>query len=499
MFEKYIDRTRISTKVQTAIEQGRSFVLYGPQRQGKTEMLRRNLTSVRSIYINCRPDLGRSSIYRLVLLSLGYFVSVSKKGNRKANARVKFNVLGSEFEGAIERDAGIDYQAISIDLKNGSEIAYLTTRVNAQVYVVLNNFHLLKEGVQSNLFHDIAFFSERSKVCFAIAGNWQNEEDILELAPDIDGKCELINLPYWSADELNSLYRSKINYDNYATLSEAQYGEILSMSGGDVSLFSSLLQLQAAKLTSLKNASTGLLGFGVSTFRRGVKAHLKALLNQRDSYSYYEFGSTEIVSVQYLSGKGGVASVNSLGLPLIERSMQEGKLSVDRASVSNVSKDQQNNLRRVGRLDVEVICLVDVLFELFHSMAKASAVSVSTTDFTRLVVGRLDRRHCELSEDYLASLPRQLLEAQRKALVNPSLYSLSSDGQRIEVSDRRFFLYLREAHLEDIEELLEKCRPNKDVGPRKRNRLTVRLSSTEREKFISEIVAKEEGKSSENR
>lgn len=119
----YFARPQIEKLLTNALSQSNSLVIYGPSHQGKTTLLTRHRTPADSIYVECRPGFKRTQIYRVVLSSLGYAVLTEKTKRGKATTTVKFGVTALGGEASAEEELDQTMQAITIDLKNPSEVA----------------------------------------------------------------------------------------------------------------------------------------------------------------------------------------------------------------------------------------------------------------------------------------------------------------------------------------------------------------------------------------
>jgi hypothetical protein len=62
---------------------------------------------------------------------------------------------------------------------------------------------------------------------------------------------------------------------------------------------------------------------------------------------------------------------------------------------------------------------------------------------------------------------------QREALVVPALLNVSSSGETMEITDRRFILFLKGIDIEDLMELMDEAQPYQRPTPRRRNQISV--------------------------
>jgi hypothetical protein len=174
--QRYFLRGNFEATLKEHIERHHNIVLYGPARQGKTLLLSRCMDVSASIYVECRPDFKRTHVYRLILSSLGYSVTMTKKRKEKGGASVKFKLFGAGVGGDVGLEQESSAQEINIDLRNPSEVAHLISRIPRRLYVILNGFHMLNDNTKENLLFDLAFFTERSRMRYVILGTWVTDD-----------------------------------------------------------------------------------------------------------------------------------------------------------------------------------------------------------------------------------------------------------------------------------------------------------------------------------
>src|SRR4051794_13632275 len=91
----YIPRRDLDARMQEALSGGRHVVLYGPPSQGKTALLSHNIKFQECCVIDCRSDLKRSDIYRILLANSGFSVTVNTKKKGRLGGKATLKVFGS--------------------------------------------------------------------------------------------------------------------------------------------------------------------------------------------------------------------------------------------------------------------------------------------------------------------------------------------------------------------------------------------------------------------
>ena len=479
----FIARPAIENQIRAGLASGANLMLYGPPRQGKTTLLNLCLQESGSIYVDCRPRLNRTQIYRFVLASLGYSVLVSSKRRGKGSATIKMSLLGTGVDIGAEGEAEQVMESVSIDLKNPSEVAHLIARLGRPIYLVLNNFQLLDVDTQQDLLFDLVCFSERSRVRFIIVGEWGDADYLEEKEPALAGRIQEIPVPFWSNLELSALFAKSPQLKGDAAARKGRLDQALALSGGDVSLFRALI---TAPSPSRSDDGATMQQLVLARFGRGMVTRTQGLLAQRDAYFSYQgltvkaaLSSNPDFDAETLptADQASTSNIN----PVNGQPFSDGRSSrIDAAGCTEFLEHRQ------AAIESFQIDLAGFVMRQLHAAAQAGSDTVSLEACSRELLKTLQPAPLEVDLSRLSRIYAQLLEAQRRAMIMPALFAL--DSAMLHSADRRFFLYLQQITEEDLEDLLELSRPEKTPQARRRSRITRRLSRDESDALIASAV-----------
>lgn len=492
-----VARPSVEAPLADAFRQRENIVVYGPPRQGKTTFLARALPAEDPIYIECRPGFKRAQIYRVLLAALGYAIVVTKKRRGKATATVKLGLLGVGVEAGAEGEVEQEAQAVTVDLKNPSEVAHLIARIGRVPYLVLNNFQLLDGGTKRSLLFDLAFFAERSRVRFVIVGAWLNEDYIEEIEPALGGRLRYVPVPLWSDDELRAaLDVWKQRFPALASPT-TPVDALLALSDGDISLLRAMLDdavlrasgKPASSATADLIAATGALV--ASRFGRSLGPKLRDLLAERDAYIGYAIVN---VTRAYEPNPRFSLPDDDAGSPSRRTAInpETGRPYADGRVVQlDAAGEPQYEERLQGELGNARVGIVPFMLLQMHDAVAHGERRVLLDDLVRELLSQLRPPVAALNEVRLRSVFSNLVEIQRRALIVPPLLAVDTVAPAIEIADRRFELFLRSIAREDLEDLLDEAQPSTPPQPRRRHQVSDTLTEAETQALIARAVAAE--------
>jgi hypothetical protein len=484
--ELYCPRPLLERQICSVLAAHRSLVIYGPPRQGKTTVLNRCLEQYVAIQIDCQPDLKRSQIYRMILSSIGYSVALSTKRRGKANATIKFDLLGSQAtlgaDGEVERVA----QAISVDLQNANEIAYLVSRIGQAPIIVINNLHLLNPKTAKRFLFDLVCFTERSRIRFVVTGAWTTEDYLEAIEPALVGKLSYVYVPFWSEKELTAFYSAYTNTAGTRLIPAIE--EVMTLAAGDVSLFQALLDCAPTLAAASGSSESAML----IRFGRGLVSHLRGLFKERDAYVTY-----------YSLNIGLTFQHNSQFNPSMNQSEgEEGWTDVDVKSGLRFSDSRHVRIDLDGNpqffecyeaaLELHQVNIVHFIVRQLHTAILNGETVVHLEDVCGGFLASLDPPPIEIDSARLRLMFRHVLEAQRSAAILPPLFASAEDGSGLMADDRRFHLYLQQISSDDLQDLLEDAMPYKLPRPRRRSAFTAVMDREQAESYVANAVSQAE-------
>jgi hypothetical protein len=430
-----------------------------------------------TVVIECRPDFKRAQIYRVIMSSVGYAVLVEKKRSGKASTTVKIGV--GVFGGEANAEGGLEQtlQPVTVDLKNSSEVALLISRIKNLPWIVLNNFQLLDSKTKQTLLFDMVTFADRPGMRILIVGSWPNEYYLEELEPALAGRFRYLEVPMWSDEELRKAAAQWAS--NGKKPRAGNIDEFVDLADGDISLFRTLADVSIAKGGSLDKAApdgspaTSVQDMVVGRFRRGLSSKLQAIFAERDSYVGYV--ALQPTTEKALNPKfipvAGLADSDYLRTSI---NPETGQPFADGAQVP---MDQNKNAQYIEQtIDKPVSAQVDIvryLFRQFHAAVQKETRSIDIDSLVQEFGSFQALKPTELDASKLRAALLRFGEVQREALVVPALLNVSSTGQAMEITDRRFLLFLKGIDIEDLMELLDEAQPPQRPSPRRRNQISL--------------------------
>lgn len=471
----YVARPNLEAALAGFIARGENLVLYGPTHQGKTMLLTRQMPSD-TVVIECRPDFKRAQIYRVIMSSLGYAVLVEKKKSGKASTTVKLGV--GVFKGEANAEGGLEQtlQPVTVDLKNSSEVAILISRIKNLPWIVLNNFQLLDSRTKRTLLFDLVTFADRPGMRILIVGSWPNEDYLEELEPALAGRFRYLEVPMWTEDELR---KAAAQWTSNARKPHAgDIEEFLDLAGGDISLFRALVDASVSKgssagKTASDGSATSVQDVVVGRFRRGLSSKLQSIFAERDSYVGYV--TLEPTIERALNPKftpiAGLAESDYLPTSINPETGQPW------ANGGEFPMDENKNAQYVEQtVDKPVSTQVDIvryLFAQFHEAVQKEVCKIEIDTLVQEFGSYQTMKPTELDASKLRAALLRFAEVQREALVVPALLNVSSSGETMEITDRRFILFLKGIDIEDLMELMDEAQPYQRPTPRRRNQISV--------------------------
>lgn len=210
----YVDRAGLDRKFTYLVEQDRHLVIYGPSKQGKTILRKKNLAEDKCIVIQCRANSSLEQIYSEILRRIGtripteisetltYGLEIKSKASAQIN--LPFISSGSgELEGSgdVEKSLESVAEIAGVDEKS---LGFVTEEIkNSEKKVVIEDFHYLPENERKRLAFDLKAFWDNSTF-FIIIGIWAEQNLLTYYNGDLSGRVAEIDVQ-WTNQELAEL------------------------------------------------------------------------------------------------------------------------------------------------------------------------------------------------------------------------------------------------------------------------------------------------------
>ena len=158
---------------------------------------------------------NKMDLYNLninILKQAGFTVQVSetKTINGKAKVKVGFgwNLFGkADIEGELEGEKGNEkeYKPLELDPEDVNDIIKALDSLEFKKYIVIEDFHYLKDETQVDFAIELKAFHENSKLTFIIVGVWLEENRLIALNGDLSGRVKSVNADEWTDNNLLQL------------------------------------------------------------------------------------------------------------------------------------------------------------------------------------------------------------------------------------------------------------------------------------------------------
>jgi endogenous inhibitor of DNA gyrase (YacG/DUF329 family) len=202
----------VHKKFENALYSTNIIVVYGESRQGKTWMIERYCTKQHRI--GCSFDMDLDSIKRTMLYKLGIIAnefehtiseghSVSNAANAGAASAMPLTANFSVGE-VKSHDETIKFKSKNVDIKNNVQFIEIVKKNVGDYYFVFDNFHYLQQDVQKSFCSLLKDFNY-SEIKIIIVGVWKDSSRITSFAPDLNNRCQHVDMGSWSESELKKV------------------------------------------------------------------------------------------------------------------------------------------------------------------------------------------------------------------------------------------------------------------------------------------------------
>lgn len=195
-----------------SLDRGHHIVIFGSSKQGKTCLRKKNLDDNDYITVHCDNKMDLYNLNINILKQAGFTVQVSetKTINGKAKVKVGFGwtLFGTaNIESEVEGEKGNqkEYKPLELDPEDVNDIIKALESLDFKKYIVIEDFHYLKDETQVDFAIELKAFHENSKLTFIIVGVWLEENRLIALNGDLSGRIKSVNADEWTDDNLLQL------------------------------------------------------------------------------------------------------------------------------------------------------------------------------------------------------------------------------------------------------------------------------------------------------
>ncbi|MDM1043380.1 hypothetical protein HX004_02040 [Myroides sp. 1354] len=207
----YIEREADKIFIDS-LDRGHHIVIFGSSKQGKTCLRKKNLNDKDYITVHCDNKMDLYNLNINILKQAGFTVQISetKTISGKAKIRVGFgwNLFGkADFDSELEGEKGNEkeYKPLELDPEDINDIIKALNSLDFNKYIVIEDFHYLKDETQVDFAIELKAFHENSKFTFIIVGVWLEENRLIALNGDLSGRVKSVNADEWTDQNLLDL------------------------------------------------------------------------------------------------------------------------------------------------------------------------------------------------------------------------------------------------------------------------------------------------------
>lgn len=248
----YIERENIDSAFKESLTFNKHVVIYGSSKQGKTSLRKHNLKEDQYILIHCSNKWDIGQLNSQILKQAGFKIQVSSSKTLEGKAKIsaKFNVFSlfennNEVEGT--RSITKEFQSLELDPYDSNDIIDALESIKFNKYIILEDFHYLKEETQKDFAFELKAFHENSNFTFIIIGVWLEQNRLTLLNGDLTGRIYSINADQWDKHHLERVITSGEKLLNIKFSGELR-AEILKWCIGSVFITQELCQKLCLKV-----------------------------------------------------------------------------------------------------------------------------------------------------------------------------------------------------------------------------------------------------------
>lgn len=206
----YVERDEADKMLIESLYLDKHLVIYGSSKQGKTSLRKHNLNENEYIIIHCSNKWDIGKLNSQILKQAGFQLEVSSsktlEGKAKVSASVKIMNLfdgGAEVEGG--KSSTKEFKPLELDPYDSNDIIDALESISLKKFIIIEDFHYLKEETQKDFAFELKAFHENSKFTFIIIGVWLEQNRLTLLNGDLAGRIYSINADTWSYEQLESV------------------------------------------------------------------------------------------------------------------------------------------------------------------------------------------------------------------------------------------------------------------------------------------------------
>jgi hypothetical protein len=210
----YVDRASLDGKLTYILTCDRHVVIYGPSKQGKTSLRKKNLPEENCIIVQCTSSMTLIKLYLEILRQIGSEIpseitktmTLGAEGKLEASGKVGLPFVASvdtKGEGSVSGEYATESTSEIVGVSSES-LGYIASEITrSKKRVIIEDFHYLPEEEKRKLAFDLKAFWDYS-VFLMIIGVWSEQNLLTYYNGDLSGRVEEIDVQ-WSNEELEQV------------------------------------------------------------------------------------------------------------------------------------------------------------------------------------------------------------------------------------------------------------------------------------------------------
>lgn len=223
----YIERKSVDSKLLSNLKKDKHVTIFGSSKQGKTCLRKHCLDNKQYILVQCSNKWSLADLNSNILKRAGYELEVSSKNSISGRAKIIASIkscfglgeasLGSELEHT--ENSEVTKKQLELDVDDVNDIIAALEQIHFDKFIVLEDFHYLRNEVQRDFAIELKAFHENSKLCFIIVGVWLDENKLVIYNGDLTGRVISVNADLWSPEDMRKVILKgsqllNINFNN---------------------------------------------------------------------------------------------------------------------------------------------------------------------------------------------------------------------------------------------------------------------------------------------
>lgn len=209
--ETYVSRT-VDKELETALYSQNHIVIRGDTKQGKTCLRRHHLPDDVCIIVTCQREWSYGDLNKNILRKAGVKiieVATDEITGAKISPKVSGNigVVKVEFGGDV--NAGQSVKRIEkdfeVNFEDMGDVIEFLKRNSEKKFIVIDDFHCLEQRVQFSFASAVKHAFEDSDYTFVIIGVWRDDNKLVRLNGDLQGRVSDVPVLHWKVEDLKEV------------------------------------------------------------------------------------------------------------------------------------------------------------------------------------------------------------------------------------------------------------------------------------------------------